>query len=86
MRNRILADGILVIAACTGPWWLALPLVIACILVFENFYEILILGIMLDSLYGIPVRFSPVPVIYTLCASVGLLGGAMLKKHIKFYL
>ena len=86
MRTRILIDILLLFGIFMAPFWLTFLGALICLFVFENFYEIIIMGIIFDSLYGIPIRFISLPAIYTLSASILFIARAFLKKHLKFYM
>ncbi|MDO8590389.1 MAG: hypothetical protein Q7R65_00220, partial [bacterium] len=84
MRTRIVLDIMLVLAVFALPLWLVCPAAIIFLFLFENFYEIIIVGIIIDSLYGVPLRFFPIPVIYTASASFLFIARSFLKKHLRF--
>jgi len=86
MQRRILIDILLFAALFMMPFWLTALGALVCLFVFENFYEIIIVGIMLDGLYGTPMRFVPIPAVYTLSASALFIARTLLKKHLKFYI
>ncbi len=82
--KRLVVDIILFLGTFVAPLWLLILLAILCLFVFENFYEIIIIGIIIDSLYGLPTEFLPIPIIYTLSTSLLFIARAFLKKHLKF--
>lgn len=49
---RVIADIALLVAVVTLPWWAASILAIVAAFYFNKFYEILLLGICMDVLYG----------------------------------
>lgn len=52
MLNRIIFGIILIISAFVLQWWLSFILAILGLLYFDNLYEAIIVGIIIDSLYG----------------------------------
>ncbi len=85
MKRRITVEVVLFLGVFTLPLWLFCPAALIFLFVFENFYEIIILGIILDALYGIPTRYFAVPALYTLSAGALFIARNLLKKHLKFY-
>lgn len=83
--RRILADLVLFILIFTSPWWAAFLLGILFLFMFENFYEFLVLGFILDNLYGTGGRVLPVPVLYTLLSMALFCTASPLKRRLKFY-
>ncbi len=85
MKTRIISDIFLSISIFVLPSWFLLLVSIACLFIFENFYEILFLGVILDSLFGLPERFFPIPAVYTFLAVLLFVLVNFLKKHLRFY-
>ncbi|HMO78778.1 MAG TPA: hypothetical protein PJ997_00800 [Candidatus Paceibacterota bacterium] len=52
MIKRIIFGIFAILGAFLFPWWLAIIISFFGILYFDNFYEIILVGIILDSLYG----------------------------------
>jgi hypothetical protein len=52
MTKRIIVTLLLLFAILTLPYWIYLPLLLAAIIVFPLFWEAIILGFMIDALYG----------------------------------
>ncbi len=50
--NRILSDIFLFLAILVLPWWFALILGLAFFFNFNNYIELVIAGLIFDSLYG----------------------------------
>lgn len=48
------------------PWWVCLIFVIPAIFYFKNFYESVLLGILMDSIYGSAFIFDNFPYAFTL--------------------
>lgn len=52
MLSRVLFGIILVISAFVFQWWISVGLSIIGLLYFKRLYEVIAVGIILDSLYG----------------------------------
>ena len=52
---RIVADLILLLAAFLLPWWLVLLCTAGLFFLFERFYELFLVALLLDLLYGVPI-------------------------------
>lgn len=50
---RLLTDILLVIGAFFLPWWLVLPCGAVLFFAFPRFYELLLLALLMDLLYGL---------------------------------
>ncbi|MES2436828.1 MAG: hypothetical protein V4519_02355 [Patescibacteria group bacterium] len=86
MSYRILFDCILGISIFFLPWWI--PFLAACIAVFflDSFYEIVVLGVIIDSLYNAPiVRFHNIQFVITFLALFVTLIGSFIKNKLRFY-
>ncbi len=81
--RRIIIDILLIVGAFIAPWWLVCLATVVCLFVFESFYEIFAVALSIDVLYGMPMRFVPVPLLFTFFATLCFLGGMFLKKHIR---
>lgn len=49
---RIIIDIVLFFLIINGIWFIALPLSVISAFIFENYFEIILFGIMYDSLFG----------------------------------
>jgi len=52
MLNRVLFGIVLIISAFVFQWWISIILAILGLFYFNNLYEVIFVGIILDSLYG----------------------------------
>jgi len=52
MLKRVLFGIFLIIVAFSLPWWCSVGLSIVGLFFFENLYEVIVVGIIIDSLYG----------------------------------
>lgn len=86
MRRRILLDTILMLGAFIAPPWLTLVVALIGLFSFENFYEILAVGFIVDGLYGIKTPVMFIPVFYTIISGCMFVAVIFLRKHLRFYL
>ncbi len=84
LTGRVFLDTILLLGIFVAPLWLVFLGAIVCLFRFENFYEIVLIGVIIDSVYGLPTSFFSVPIIYTLFASTLFIIRQVLKKHLVF--
>jgi hypothetical protein len=54
MSYRVLTNILLIFAVAMAPWWIVAGVVLVSLFAFRYFYEALVAGIALDSLYGAP--------------------------------
>ena len=85
MYSRIFIDILLGLGVFFLPPWLVFLIALVGIFYFDSFYEILCAGICLDVLYGQPLPFLSIPLLYTFFAAVLFWGSMLLKTHLKFY-
>jgi predicted anti-sigma-YlaC factor YlaD len=82
--KRMLADIIIFIAAFTAPWWIVFILAGMCLFIFEEYYEILFVGFIIDSLYGVKLTWLTLPSVYLLIAAILFIIMNILKRRLKF--
>jgi hypothetical protein len=83
---RILADIVLLVSVFIFPWWFVLMLGTVMLFIFPDFYEILFLGIVLDSLYNAPIaRYHHVEFVVTLITVFLFILAEVLKRRLRFY-
>lgn len=85
MPTRILADIALLIGVFVLPLWLVFIVAAACLFVFDYYYELVLLGILADMLYGVPTRFISLPILYSVFACSIFIIKVFLHRHLKFY-
>lgn len=56
MLNRILFGIILIISAFVLQWWISFVLSLIGLFYFKKLYEVIAVGIILDSLYGVGIK------------------------------
>lgn len=87
MLPRLLTDLALFTAVFFVPWWFVVPAAVLFSLRFARMYELLLLGIILDALYGLPIpalggfRFS-----FTALCTFFFLAGEFLKPRLRMSL
>jgi hypothetical protein len=84
--KRILVDIFLFLAIFIFPWWLVVVFGVLALLAFSSFYEIVILGIVIDSLYNAAItRYHHIEFVVTIGAIFLFIVVEVLKRHLKFY-
>ncbi|MSU55363.1 MAG: hypothetical protein EXS46_02365 [Candidatus Taylorbacteria bacterium] len=83
-KKRAVADILILLSVFIFPWWVTFIVATICLFIFKNFYEIFVFGILIDILYGIPIRRLPIPVFYTLLATIEYIVVAPLYLKLKF--
>ncbi len=69
-----------------APWWVFWISVIAFLFYFPTYYEILVWGLVYDSVYGISsAGFGYFPYVCTAVSSILFLCAYILKKHLSVY-
>jgi len=87
MLKRVALDIILFISLIAlVPWWIAAIFALALSFYFQNYYEIIIAGILLDAFYGTPQNiFFDSTLFFTICSLIIFLAVKILKKKIIYY-
>lgn len=64
--KRVIFDSILLISVFVFPWWISALLVFVGIFVFNNFYEFIVAGVIIYSLFSVPgVKFIYSPIFFS---------------------
>jgi hypothetical protein len=66
MILRLIFALILLVSISFLPWWVNLILIVVGSFYFKNFYEAVLIGLIMDSLYGSSVVFETFIYFYTL--------------------
>ncbi len=83
---RISLDAIIFLSIFYFPWWVGMFLAVVGILFFSNFFEIFLVGYLLDLLYGTNVKeFYGIWFVFTLLSVVVYVIIEHIKKNIRFY-
>jgi hypothetical protein len=65
--KRLISDAIIFLAAILVPWWVVVPAAAYLALGFRNYYEFMVLGLILDALYSLPMPYLyGRPLVFTL--------------------
>jgi len=85
MALRILSGIVVIVSAIIFPWWVSVIFAVAGLFYFGNFYEVLIVGLILDTLYGSHIFFTYVPYIATTVLLVGMIVIAKIRTRLIMY-
>ena len=84
--KRVIFDTVLFIAVFILPWWITIPLAIIGLFVFNDFYEFIIVGIIIFAVFRAPGdKIITSPLWYSLITLILFFGIQQLKKVIIFY-
>lgn len=89
MRNfsiRIVTDIVILVSFFVFPWWFSLLLAISSLFIFDNYFEALFFGFLLDTLYG-STHFSllKVNVLFTLICAGTFVISFFAKRNLSVY-
>jgi len=82
MVKRIMTDIGLVLAAFLLPWWVVFITIFILAFILENYYEALIAGIIIDTLYGSRFVLWNFPLMITSIFFIIILGIEQFKKQL----
>jgi hypothetical protein len=82
--KRLFFDFILVFSLFYLPWWLTSILGMCFVLIFVNPFEVLVIGIFLDSLYGEPNTSFWISHVFFALSSLWILVSLWLKEFLIF--
>lgn len=84
--KRALFDVLLLLVAFLAPWWVAMTAALAAAFAFPAYYELVVLGLILDSLYNAPVaRFHSFQFVLAASALVALVAVEAIKRRTRFF-
>ena len=84
--KRVLFDILLLISVLMLPWWLSVVLALGGIFVFKNFYEFIVAGVIMYSLYAIPgTGFLSSPFWFPFLIGVLYIAIQIIKRNIILY-
>lgn len=52
------------------PWWIVVVLAVGALIIFDSFFEIILIGLLIDVSYGSHVVFESFPYVATLVATL----------------
>lgn len=79
--KRVFFVVILFLLTFIFPWWVSLTLAFLGAFYFDNFYEMVLVGFVLDTLYGVPDYFFEFPFFFAIISLVVLWVIINLKKR-----
>ena len=80
---RILVGIVYLTIALISPWWLFLGITFALVLLFDSYYESILVGFILDTIYGLPLKvFSEFQFVFISYSAVIIIFLFFLKKRI----
>lgn len=86
MIKRLIIDVFLFLGIFIFPWWFVFICAGCALFYFSSFYEILFLGIIVDSLYNAPiVAFLHVEFVVTILAIILFIFSEVLKRRLRIY-
>jgi len=80
---RIITDLALVVSIFVLPWWLSLFFALACLFIFNNYFEVLVAGYILDILYG--TNLYRTNMMFTFIATLALAASFFAKRNLSMY-
>ncbi len=84
--RRILADILLFASALFLPWWITILAAFACFFLFQYFVELIIIGFLLDVLFGVPLpRFGGFQFVLSVISVLFFGVGTFLKRRMRVY-
>lgn len=83
---RILAALVILLSLVFGPWWLPVTLSIVAVFLFINYYEMVLWGVMMDALYGLPIeQFDGYRYVFTTASVILFLAVFFVRKYFAIY-
>ncbi len=83
---RSIATILMLLSILFVPWWTTALYAVFLVLYFDYYVEVMIAGIIFDSLYAVPLaRFYNFTYVATLFAGVIFIAAVYLKKRLTFY-
>jgi len=67
------------------PWWLVSVFLLAVVMYYDQYYELLFFGVWLDALYAVPDRFSISGHSFLLASAAVLIIVFFIKKRLLWY-
>lgn len=74
-----------ILASILLPWWLSIVLALACAFYFKLFFEIVIVGLIIDSIYGSGVIGYHFSYLFTLVMTIIFIMILKLKDSLSMY-
>jgi hypothetical protein len=86
MMYRVITDIALFISLFIFPWWFVVVLAVIALFFFNSYYEVIFLGVIIDSLYNAPIaRFHGFEFVVTIAMVLLYILAEVLKRRLRFY-
>jgi hypothetical protein len=82
--KRLFFNGLVIMSAILFPWWFTCGLAIVGIFIFTSYFELLFVGIFLDSLYSLPHGTVFQVYFFTIIFGISFLLSFWIKEHLTF--
>lgn len=82
MIPRILYGLFIILCAFVAPWWVSVVFSIIGLFYFEKLYEVVVVGIIIDSLYGANLEVLNFSFIFTIFFIIAYYGISHLRKNL----
>ncbi len=70
--KRVLYGAFLIISAFILPWWIPVIFSLIGIFYFDNLYEIIFVGLIIDTLYGANLSLVGLDIVFTISLTLAL--------------
>ncbi len=70
--KRVLYGAFLIISAFILPWWIPVIFSLIGIFYFDNLYEIIFVGLIIDTLYGSNLSLIGLDIVFTISLTLAL--------------
>lgn len=83
---RVIVNIVTLVLLFIVPWWVTLIFVVGSLFVFENFYESIVFGLLLDGFHGqAGITFYGLNALFTITISIVFIISIFLKTRLTFY-
>jgi hypothetical protein len=82
MKKRIAFGIILIISAFVLPWWISFVASLIGLFYFKNLYEVIFVGLIIDSLYGVGVVLYGFEFVFTAFFLISFFAISKFKKSL----
>ncbi len=70
--KRVLYGAFLIISAFILPWWIPVIFSLIGIFYFDNLYEVIFVGLIIDVLYGSNLSLAGLDIVFTISLTIAL--------------
>jgi hypothetical protein len=82
MITRVLFGIFLIISAFIFPWWISIILACIGMFKFKNLYEVIVVGIIIDSMYGLNLSIFGFEFVFSLILIISFYLISILKDRV----